>query len=112
MRPKQGIPPSLSDVRDQFLVQYCTVDATIKEVSKETFQGLGGRKAKLIKLQMVRHHHWAGREVTAAKNATPVAPATPARSSLLEPLVVEARCITLRKFQATPLCESRISPRA
>ena len=62
MQAQREFPPSLSDVKDKFLVQYCTVDATMKEVAMETFDVAGGREVKQTKLRvvLVRHPLWAG----------------------------------------------------
>ena len=53
MQAQREFPPSLNDVKDKFLVQYCTVDGAVKEVVAETFDAASGKEVKQTKLRVV-----------------------------------------------------------
>lgn len=53
MQAQREFPPSLNDVKDKFLVQYCTVDGTVKEAVAETFDATSGKEVKQTKLRVV-----------------------------------------------------------
>ena len=59
MQAQREAPPSLTDVKDKFLVQYCTVAADVREVEADFFDGALSKDLKQTKLRVVLVRcHW------------------------------------------------------
>lgn len=53
MQAQRELPPSLTDVKDKFLVQYCTVGPDVREVAADIFDGSRSKDVKQTKLRVV-----------------------------------------------------------
>lgn len=53
MQAQREAPVSLSDVKDKFLVQYCTVGPEVKDVGADTFDGTHSKDVRQTKLRVV-----------------------------------------------------------
>ena len=53
MQAQREPPPSMTDVKDKFLVQYCTVGSDVREVAADIFDGSRSKDVKQTKLRVL-----------------------------------------------------------